>query len=86
MHKLLRMYLSLEFVLSNDYTEDATVYGEADSASNYEIELGAIYNFQQNMKIFGSFLINSSEITFRNPSATFSTKETGVNGGIQFNF
>lgn len=86
LHKLLRMYLSLEFVLSNSYTEDATVYGEADSASNYEIELGAIYNFQPNMKIFGSFLINSIEITFRNPSATFSTKETGMNGGIQFNF
>lgn len=86
LHKLLRMYLSLEFVLSNSYTEDTTVYGEADSASNYEIELGAIYNLQPNMKIFGSFLINSTEITFRNPSSTYSTKETGMNGGIIFNF
>lgn len=86
LHKLLRMYLSLEFVLSNSYTEDTYLYGEADSASNYEIELGAIYNLQPNMKIIGSFNINSTEVTFRNPSSTFSTKETGMHGGVIFNF
>lgn len=86
LHKLLRMYLSLEFLISADYAEDTDNLGVADSASNYEIELGAIYNLQPNMKIQGFFTINDAEATFRNPTTVMSVKETGIGGNVLFNF
>ncbi|MGB0453683.1 MAG: hypothetical protein ACPGJV_08200 [Bacteriovoracaceae bacterium] len=84
LHKLVRMYLFMDFLITSSYSEDGSLYGEEDSSSNYELGLGVNYMWEPKIDIEGYFKINSTEVKFRNPTTTLTTKETSL--GVKANF
>lgn len=86
LHKLVRMYIGLDFMVTSSYTEDATVHGDKDSSTNYIINFGAVYNYAPKMKLDGKFSINSTKVKFRSPTKTYSVKESALSLNVLFLF
>ena len=83
--KKFRAHLRLEFMLTSSYTEDVFLYGEDDSSSNYNIEIGGSHNYSPNMDIEAGLEFNSNKAKFTS-GRSMSLKDTALKGGVKFNF
>jgi hypothetical protein len=84
--KDVRIYMSLDFIFKPGYAEDIQVFGEADSTSNYNIELGGNYKYSPNMYFDGGISYVSNSARFENPDKEVSLKNTNFRVGAKFNF
>ena len=85
-HKLIKIFLTLDFILNPTFEEDVTIFGEADSTSNYHMELGGTYVYSQNMTYELSLGYTTSNANFRTNARSVSLKETEVKIGAVFTF
>lgn len=83
--KRYRAYLRLEFMLTSSYTEQEVLYGEDESSSNYNIEIGGSYKYSPNMTVEGGIDFNSNKADFTN-GRSIAFKDTSFKGGVRFNF
>ncbi len=83
---LVRMYLEFDFLLKSGYEEEVTIYGDADSSSNYHIEIGGIYKYSPNMNLQGGLNFVSNKAKFLGPKRTLAHKETSLKFGAVFTF
>ncbi|WP_417337005.1 hypothetical protein [Halobacteriovorax marinus] len=83
--KKFRAHLRLEFMATSSYSEDVFLYGEDESSSNYNIEIGGSHNYSPNMDIEGGVEFNSNKAKFSG-GRSISLKDTAFKGGVRFNF
>ncbi len=80
-----RIYLNLDFIFSPSYEEEVTIYGEAESVRNFNLQMGGTYKYSPNMQFFGGFSYYVSKAEF-NSTTSISIKNTLFKGGAIFNF
>lgn len=83
--KKFRAHLRLEIMATSSYTEDVLLYGEDESSSNYNIEIGGSHNYSPNMDVEGGIEFNSNKAKFTG-GRSISLKDTAFKGGVRFNF
>ncbi len=83
--KRYRAFLRLEFMLTSSYSEQEVLYGEDESSSNYNVEIGGSYKYSPNMSIEGGIDFSSNKAEFTN-GRSITLKDTTFNGGVRFNF
>ncbi|MCB9060562.1 MAG: hypothetical protein H6622_03460 [Halobacteriovoraceae bacterium] len=82
-----KAFLNIDFMFNPGYTEDITLYGEADSATNFNIELGGSFKFSQNIWIDGVIGANNSKAKFVSPSErSISYQDSSFKLGATFSF
>ena len=64
-HKFFRFSAIVDFIISPGYEEDIPSYGQSDSTSSYNIEIGGVYNYTPTMQLTGSFVTTSHSATFK---------------------
>lgn len=84
--KDVRIYMLLDFIFKPGYSEEITIMGEADSTSNFNLELGGNYKYSPNMYFDGSIGYISSRAKFASPDREVSLKNTNFKLGAKFNF
>jgi hypothetical protein len=84
--RMVRMYLEFDFMLKPGYEEEITIYGDADSTSNYHIEIGASYKYSPNMDLQAGMNFVSNKAKFTGPKRTLAHKETSLKFGAVFAF
>tara|TARA_R110002072_G_scaffold288917_1_gene455420 strand:- start:93599 stop:94984 length:1386 start_codon:yes stop_codon:yes gene_type:complete len=83
---LIRVYLDFSFMFSPGYGEETQIYGEADSTSNYEIEIGGNYLYSPNMTIDGALNFDNSSAKFIGPVRSYKVNGTALKVGATFTF
>lgn len=86
LQNMLRFHMELSLLFSPGFDESANVYGEADSARNYNIELGTQYLYAPNMTFDVSYAVNSSKASFTNPVRSITVKQSTLKLGTTFTF
>ena len=81
-----RAILELGFIFNPKYTEEVEIFGEADSASSFNIVLGGSYNFSTNVNIDATYSYTGSKATFKNPQRSVSLKENVLKVGASFTY
>jgi len=84
--KVLRAHIELSFLFNPAYTEEATVYGEDDSARNYTLEIGGQYLYAPNMTFDFAYGVNSSKASFTGPVRSITVKQSTLKLGTTFTF
>jgi len=84
--KMIRAYVEMSLLFSPTYSEESTVYGEADSTRNYTIEIGGKYLYSPNMTFDVSYGVNSSKASFESPVRSISAKQSTFKLGTTFTF
>jgi hypothetical protein len=80
-----RVFIAIDFTVDTEFEENQFTYGEEDSASSFNLELGANYNYSPVMTIYTSYDLKSCKATFLNKSE-YSFKDSAVNFGAKFTF
>jgi hypothetical protein len=80
-----RVFIAIDFTIDTEYEENQFTYGEEDSASNFNLELGANYNYSPLMTLYTSYDLKSSKATFLNRTE-YSFKDSSINFGAKFTF
>lgn len=83
---LVRAYLDFSFMFNPGYAEETQIYGKEDSASSYEIEIGANYLYSPNMSIDGALNFDNSTAKFIGPVRSYKAKQTTLRVGATFTF
>lgn len=84
--KDIRIYIGLDFIFKPGYEEEVTVFGEADSTSNFNIELGGNYKYSPNMYFDGGISFINNTAKFVSPEREVKMKNTNFRVGAKFNF
>ena len=85
-YKIVEMKAGFEFMFNPGYTEQATIYDETDSTSNYKIYFGGNYIYSENMTVSFTYEVNSSTAKFLNPERSYQIKESAFRIGPTFSF
>ncbi len=85
-HKLVKVSLQLDFIFNPTFEEDVVIFGDADSTSNYHMELGGSYIYSPSMTYELSLGYTSSNANFRTGDRSISLKETEIKAGALFTF
>jgi hypothetical protein len=83
--KGLRGFLLLDFILSPSYEESTTINSDEDSASSFNIEIGAVYAYSPSINIEGGVLFNNSKAKFTDESEV-KVKDTSLQLGVTFTY
>ncbi len=83
---ILTIYTGLDILPSGGYSEQATIFGDSSSVSNYDINIGATYLHSPKITIDGQLNILNSKASFSTPSREISLKNTSFRLGAVFNF
>ena len=84
--KVVRAYVELSFIFNPSYDEAGTVYGEADSTRNYNMEFGGKYLYAPNLTFDLSYDVNSSKASFTGPVRNLTVKQSVFKLGSTFTF
>lgn len=84
--KVFRAHAELSFLFNPGFNEEATVYGEADSARNYTLEFGGKYLYAPNMTFDFAYGVNSSKASFISPVRSITVKQSTFKVGTTFTF
>lgn len=84
--KQYRIHMELSFLMSPGFEEDVTIYGSADSASSYSLEIGGSYFYSPNISMDGAYGITSNKAKFKATGKSLSLKENTFKAGATFTF
>lgn len=82
----LRAFLSLDFLLKPSFSEGVILQGRADSASNFNLGLGIIYDHSPIMSYSISYDYAQSKAKFIDPVRDVKYKDSGLKVGAIFSF
>lgn len=83
-HKDFRLYGKFDFLPKPGFGEETVIYGEKESASTYEMEIGCSYAYNPITNLEGGFKMSSSRAKF--PTSEIHHKNSGVKFGATFSF
>ena len=81
-----RMFILIDFLLTSKFEEKATVFGTDDSSSNYRLEVGAQYAFEQNISLSAALQILQNKANFLGATKELQFKDTSAKVGAIFTF
>ncbi len=81
-----RIYMLLDFIFKPGYSEEITIFGDADSTSNFNLEVGGNYKYSPNMYFDGGLSFVSNKAKFESPEREVSLSNTNIKVGAKFNF
>lgn len=85
--RLVKVYLDIDFIFNPGYTEDTVLYGEEDSATNFNLELGGQLKYSENVWIDAVISGQNSKAKFEDtPTQAISYKDTSFKIGASFIF
>ena len=87
--QLYRIFVGLDFLIAPKYTEEVTVNGSVDSASTYQLNLGANYSYSPSLTLEGILSFVGSTAKFEpasNGIAQAKYKDTSLKFGATFSF
>lgn len=85
-YKVAEIKAGFKFMFNPGYTEQSTIYGEADSTSSYNIFFGGNYLYSEAMTISIVYEINSVKASFVSPERSYQIKESAFRIGPTFSF
>ena len=86
LQKQFRIHMEMSFLLGPGFEEDVTVYGPADSASSYGLEVGGSYFYSPNIALVGAYEVTSNKAKFNSTSESIKLKENTLKVGATFTF
>lgn len=81
-----RMYLLIDFLLTSKYEEKSPVFGSDDSSSNYRLEIGGQYAYEQNITLSAGLQILQNKANFKGATKEEQFKDTSAKVGAIFTF
>lgn len=81
-----RMYLLIDFLLTSKYEEKTRVLGSDESSSNYRLEAGAQYAYEQNITLSGGIQVLQNKANFTGTTKEEQFKDTSAKVGAIFTF
>lgn len=85
-YKIFELKAGFKFMFNPGYTEQSTIYGDADSTSSYDIFVGGNYIYSETMTVSVVYEINSVKASFTNPERSYQIKESAIRIGPTFSF
>jgi len=82
----LRLYLAFDFLLTSTYKEKVRIFGSDDSSSNYRLEAGAQYAYEQNISFATGLSVVSNKATFSGTTKEELFKDVYAKIGTIFTF
>jgi len=82
----LRLYLAFDFLLTSTYKEKVRIFGSDDSSSNYRLEAGAQYAYEQNISFATGLSVVSNKATFSGTTKEELFKDVSAKIGTIFTF
>jgi hypothetical protein len=81
-----RAYLLIDFLLTSDYKEKTRVFGADDSSSNYRLEAGGQYAYEQNITLSAGLQILQNKANFLGVTKEEQFKDVSAKVGAIFTF
>lgn len=81
-----RAYLLIDFLLTSTYKEKTAVFGSDDSSSNYRLEFGGQYAYEQNITLSGGLQILQNKANFTGNTKEEQFKDVSAKMGAIFTF
>ena len=85
-YEKMRAYLLIDFLLTSSYSEKVYAFGADDSSSNYRIEAGGQYAYEQNITLTAGFQILQNKANFTGTIKEEQFKDTSAKVGAIFTF
>lgn len=86
LQKQYRIHMELSFLLNPGFEEDVNIYGNADSASSYSLEVGGSYFYSPNISMDGAYGVTSNKAKFKTSGQSLQLKESTFKLGATFTF
>jgi hypothetical protein len=80
-----RFFLALDFTIGTEYEENQLTYGDEESATSFNLEIGANYNYSPVMTLYTSYDLKNSKATFLS-NREYSFNDSSINFGSKFTF
>lgn len=84
--KDVRASIGLDFMLFPSFDESVTSYGDAESVSNYQVEILGEYKYSPTTDLEGGFEYISNSAEFDNATKIIKDKNFNIKAGAKFNF
>jgi hypothetical protein len=76
----------IDFLLTSTYKEKTAVFGSDDSSSNYRLEFGGQYAYEQNISLSGGLQILQNKANFTGNTKEEQFKDVSAKMGAIFTF
>lgn len=84
--KNFNIHMELSFLFSPGFEEEVVIFGEADSASSYSLQMGGSYLYGPNISIDGAYVASSSKAKFKSTGRSLKAKDNKFKFGATFTF
>lgn len=81
-----RPYMELEFMAFSNYEEETTTFGDADSVTNFNLQLGCGFLYSPRINFDAAFVHTNSKAKFTGPEREVSYKDTSLKLGTTYTF
>jgi hypothetical protein len=81
-----RGFIDFDFLVKGGYSEDVTVFGDAESVSSFNIEAGGLYVLDERTSLLASFEYLSHAAKFASDTQKVTSKETMGRFGVIYTF
>ena len=81
-----RLYLLIDFLLTSSYAEKTPVFGSDESSSNFRLEFGGQYAYEQNITLSAGLQILQNKANFQGDTKEEQFKDTSAKVGAIFTF
>lgn len=81
-----RLYLLIDFLLTSKYEEKVQIFGADESSSNYRLEFGGQYAYEQNISFSGGLQIMTNKANFSGATKEEQFKDVSAKVGAIFTF
>lgn len=85
-YERIRMSLGIDFLLTSSYKEKTKIFGADESSSNYRLELGGQYAYEQNITLSAGFQILTNKANFKGAVSEQEFKDASGKVGAIFTF
>ncbi len=82
----IRPFLGLEFMLFPKYEEDANMYGNLESVTSYQMQVGSSYIYNNSTTLDGLFSYTANKTQTKSADKVYSFKEISLKLGATFSF
>lgn len=84
--KGIKAYMLIDFLLTSSYKEKTPVFGKDDSSSNFRIEIGGHYAYEQNITFVGGIQVLQNKANFKGTTKEEQLKDVSGKVGAIFTF
>ena len=81
-----RVLIGLDFMPGPSFDEEVEIYGEDESTTHFNLNIGGSYQYSPTLKLRGSLEFRNSEAKFTGPTRTLKVKDSSLRFGTEYSF